>query len=70
MREEVSRMVEADVIESAVTKYHRYCRENGYAYQQPCKYRSTFTGRKVILENANGLLAEYKYKGGRLYLQK
>ncbi len=51
--------METSIFETAVAAYQRYCKRNGFIYQQPDATLSDVGRKYVCLENINGLLAKY-----------
>jgi hypothetical protein len=49
-----------DLVERARRAYQRRCTEQGWIYQQPCRYESGVEGEHVVLRNVRGELARYE----------
>lgn len=58
--------MELSTFETAVEAYLRYCRRNGFIYQQPDEILSRVERKYVYLENINGPLAEYDIEKRRI----
>lgn len=50
------------IFEEAVKAYNRFCKENGFVYDQPSEVMSTVRRKYVYLENGSGTLAKYDIK--------